>query len=45
LALINHALGFRNLNPRHVWPYLLGRFAPPRGVGVLVLVLSFLLKL
>lgn len=32
-----HALGFRNHNPRHVWPHLLGGSAPPWEVSVPIL--------
>jgi hypothetical protein len=32
-----HALRFRNHNPRHVWPHLLGGSTPPSEVSVLIL--------
>jgi hypothetical protein len=32
-----HALGFKNHNPRYVWPHLLGGSAPPREVSVPIL--------
>jgi len=32
-----HAPGFRNHNPRHVWPHLLGGSAPPWQVNVPIL--------
>jgi len=40
-----HALGFRNQNPRHGRPHLLGEYTPPQGVNDLILPYPYLLYL